>query len=176
MPEFVANSHGEGYVVGEQVIHWSFGSGVIVELDEKMLSGRTRQYYVVQTRDLMLWVPITESGESSLRKLTPAKDFPKLLRILAGPGEPLPADRFVRRTQLSQMVKDGTLESICQVIRDLVNFRREKKMNDYDGAILERATNFLVDEWSTALNLPEDEVKQELSEILKDRQARGSSI
>ncbi len=154
------------YQVGDQVVHWSYGSGVIVQLDEKELSGRTNQYYVVQTRDLMLWVPINETGECSLRSPTPRTDFQKMFRILGSPGEPLSTDRFARKTQLTLLLKDGTLESICRVIRDLVSYRREKKMNDYDGAILERASNFLVDEWSLALDLPAHQVEQELKELL----------
>lgn len=156
------------YQIGDQVVHWSYGSGVIVDMDEKVLSGRANRYYVVQTRDLTLWVPINETGKCSLRSPTPVRDFQKMFQILASPGEPLSPDRFARKTQLTQLLKDGTLESICRVIRDLMYFRREKKMNDYDGAILERASSFLVDEWSSALNLPVLEVEQKLKVLLDD--------
>ena len=50
-------------------------------------------------------------------------------------------------------MKDGRLESICQVIRDLVVFRQTKKLNDYDNAILDRAQNFLINEWQISLGV-----------------------
>ena len=37
------------FQVGDQVIHWAHGLGVIIQLDEKSLSGHTQQYYVVET-------------------------------------------------------------------------------------------------------------------------------
>jgi RNA polymerase-interacting CarD/CdnL/TRCF family regulator len=46
------------FQVGDQVIHWAHGLGVIIQLDEKSLSGRTRQYYMVQMSGLTLWVPV----------------------------------------------------------------------------------------------------------------------
>ena len=40
------------FQVGDQVIHWVYGPGEIIELDEKTLSGHADHYYVVKIRDL----------------------------------------------------------------------------------------------------------------------------
>jgi CarD family transcriptional regulator len=152
--------------VGSTVIHWAYGMGVIIQLDEKELFGDTRQYYVVQINDLTIWVPATDNGECSLRLPTPAKDFNKLFKLLASPGEPLPDDRLERKTLLSGRLKDGKLETICRVIRDLTLHRRSKKMNDHDSSTLERAKNFLLNEWSTALSIPLPQAGQQLRELL----------
>ncbi len=158
--------------VGDQVIHWSHGPGEIIQLDEKELSGHTSQYYVVKLRDMMLWVPVEET-EHCLRLPTPANDFPKLFQILACPGEPLSADRLERKTQLTDQMKDGTLESVCLVVRDLTFHKRVKKMNDYDNAILERATDLLLHEWSVALSVSLQQADRKLKELLGEE--NGSS-
>src|SRR3990170_4303125 len=132
------------YQVGDQVIHWAYGLGKIIQLDEKELSGHTRKYYVVQIRDLTIWVPVNESGEHCLRFLTPARDFKKLFGILTSSGEPLSDDRHERKTLLTERLKDGTLESICRVVRDLALHKQTKKMNDNDSSILDRARSFLL--------------------------------
>lgn len=152
--------------VGNKVIHWAHGPGVIIKLEEKELSGHTNQYYVVQMHDLTLWVPISETGEHSLRLPTPVEDFQKLFHVLASPGEPLPADRLERKTLLTERMKDGRLESICRVIRDLTFLSRSKKMNDHDNSTLERARSFLLSEWSVALSVPIQQAGRELKELL----------
>lgn len=91
--------------VGDQVIHWDHGLGEIIQLDEKVLSGHTGQYYVLQIRDLTLWVPITESGERGLRTLTPARDFQKLFGILASPGEPLSVNVLERKKPIERSIE-----------------------------------------------------------------------
>lgn len=152
--------------VGDQVVHWVYGLGEIVQLDEKKLSGQPEKFYVVNIRDMTLWVPISERGERCLRSLTPAEDFKKLYKILASPGEPLSTDRLERRNQLAERLKDGTLESICRVIRDLALHKQLQKMNEYDNIIQNRAMSFLLDEWSTVLSVPIQQADHELQKLL----------
>lgn len=155
------------FQLGDQVIHWVYGLGEIIQLDEKVLSGHVGKYYVVQIRDLTLWVPVNGTGEHCLRFPTPAKDFQKLFSILASPGEPLSADRFARKTQLMELLRDRTLVSICRVVRDLVDYKRTKKLNDNDNSILAHARELLLNEWSIALSVPVQQAEGELRKLLE---------
>lgn len=150
------------FKVGDYVIHWAYGLGKIVQLEEKNISGDSSEYYVVKIRDMTLWVPINDDGESCLRMLTPARDFQDLLMILGSPGEPLSPDRLERKLYLAELMKQGTLKAFCQVIRDLTYHKRTKKMNENDNTILNRARSFLLDEWSICLSIPVKQVEQEL--------------
>jgi len=152
--------------VGDQVIHWAYGLGEIIRLDEKVLSGRTGKYYVVQIQNLTLWIPLAETGEHCLRYPTPARDFPKLFRILSTPGEPLSPDRYTRKTQLTELLGDKTLDSICRVVRDLVDYQRIKKINENDKSTLVHAKEFLLNEWSLALSVPLQQAEGELTRLL----------
>ncbi|MBP1701732.1 MAG: CarD family transcriptional regulator [Chloroflexi bacterium] len=154
------------YQVGDQVIHRTYGLGEIIQLDEKVLSGHIGQYYVVQIYDLTLWVPINDTGVGCLRNLTPAREFQKLFRILASPGEPLSPDRYERKTQLTERLKDGTLESICRVVRDLTLHKQIRKMNDNDSSNLDHAKALLLNEWSAALSVPFQQAEHELRQLL----------
>ena len=153
--------------VGDQVIHWVYGLGEIIQLDVKTLAGHSIQYYVLQLNDLTLWVPIDEAGEGHLRYLTPARDFQNLFQILASPAEPLSADRHERKLQLAERLKDGKLESVCRVVRDLAYLKQIKKMNDNDSSFLERARKFLLNEWSVALSVPVRQAETKLVELLQ---------
>ena len=162
------NEQVHNFRVGDNVIHDTYGPGIIVDLDEKELSGRTRQYYVVNTPDLTLWVPSDPSGKSCLRLPTPAQEFEELFRVLAGSGEPLSTNRMERKTELMERFKEGDLAAICRVVRDLISFKRDNRVNDQDNAILERARNFLLSEWSIALAIPRQQAEQELNKLLRN--------
>lgn len=161
------------FQVGDQVVHASFGPGEIVQLDEKVLSGRKCKYYVVQIKDLTLYVPVNESAKSSLRSPTSAREFKKLLRILNSDGEALSENRLERKAQLSEILRDGTLESVCRVIRDLIHFSRAKKLSETDAALLERAKNFLLTEWQVSLSVPYSQAEQELRQLLTESHKRS---
>jgi RNA polymerase-interacting CarD/CdnL/TRCF family regulator len=161
------NKLGRSYKVGDQVIHCVYGLGEIIQLDEKVLAGKTGRYYVVKVRDLTLWVPRGERGKLSLRSLTPAREFRSLFRLLASPGESLSSNRYTRKTQLIDLMKDGTLESICRVIRDLMHYKKTMKFNEHDNSVLKRAMNFLLIEWSTVMSIPLQQAEGKLTQLLE---------
>jgi RNA polymerase-interacting CarD/CdnL/TRCF family regulator len=154
------------YLVGDKVIHWNYGLGEIVEMDEKFIHERQRLCYVVRVGDLSLWVTADEPGMSKLRRPTPKSDFEDLFAILRSPGDPLPVDRFDRKTHLMERMKDGDLASICCVIRDLALCRREKRLNDNDRSTMDRAQSFLLAEWMYSLSVSLAQANRDLMQLL----------
>lgn len=155
--------------VGEKVIHWVYGLGEIIQLDEKVLSGKKTPCYVVQIRDLTIWVPSNGDGKKRLRRPTPADKFDKLFAILRSPSEPLSSDRAERKTQLVEKMEDGKVESLCRIVRDLSNYRKGKKLNDYEKSILERAEKLLLVEWNYSLFVPQAQAERELKHLLGEQ-------
>lgn len=155
------------YQVGDKVIHWQFGLGEIVQIEEKLIHERQIRCYVVRVRDLSVWVTADESGSSRIRPPTPEGDFETLFAILRSPGDSLPVDRYERKNLLVERMKDGQLASVCAVIRDLSFFGRGKKLNDHDKSLLERAQNFLLAEWTYSLSVPLSQANTELGRLLK---------
>lgn len=155
------------FQVGDQVIHWAYGPGEVIRLDEKCLSGRTQLYYVVQMRDMMLWVPVEQSNNCSLRFPTPKQEFEDLFQILASSAIPLSSDRNERRLQLAERLRDHELSSICEVIRDLTQRKGLKRMNMEDNTTLERSKNLFVNEMSLVFSIPIQQSVDELKQLLE---------
>jgi len=156
------------FQIGEIVIHSVYGPGEIVQIDEKNLSGHTDLYYAVQIHDMTLYVPVDDSRQSSLRQPTPDKEFKHLFVILRGPGQELPIDRIDRKVYLIGQLKDGSLESICRVIRDLYTYSQSKKLSESDALLYERAQKFLLSEWVLSLSVPSTQAEQELHQLLRE--------
>jgi len=154
------------YHVGDQVIHWTYGLGEIIQLEEKAISGVKALYYVVRIRDMMLWVRADDNLEGSLRRPTPGSEFKRLFDILRSPCTALSNDRLERKLYLQEQMRDGRLEGICRVVRDLTSYRRMKKLNDNDNTILERARNFLITEWKLSLSVTSAQAESELAQML----------
>ena len=120
---------------------------------------------------MTLWVPQTETGEHHLRFPTPAKDFRKIFKILAAPGEELPSNRQKRKLQLTKRLNEGTLEAICGVVRDLTEHMHSNRTNMNDRSVLERAKNLLLKEWSIAMSIPVRQAERKLSALLDNSPA-----
>ena len=153
---------------GDTVMHWTYGIGQIVNLEERDLFGSKTLYYAVQVKDMTVWVPADSKVGSRLRSPTPKPRFKQLLGILSGPSEPLPEDRLERRTHLLELLKDGRPESLCQVIRDLSAYQKQKikPLNDNDHLVLKQSRNTLLGEWGFVLSITHAEAEDELHRLL----------
>lgn len=153
---------------GDMVMHWTHGIGQIVNLEERALSGLKTIYYVVQVRDMTVWVPADSKVGSRLRSPTPRERFEQLLTILSSPSETLPEDRLERKTRLLELLQDGRPESLCQVIRDLYAYQKQlgKPMNDNDQLMLKQSRNLLLGEWEFVLTISHAQAEHELHRLL----------
>ena len=153
---------------GDTVMHWTYGIGQILNLEERALAGSKTIYYVVQVRDMTVWVPADSKVGSRLRSPTPKTRFQRLLAILSSPSEPLPEDRLERKNRLLELLNDGRPESLCQVIRDLSAYQKQKgrPMNDNDQMILKQSRNTLLGEWGFVLSITPAQAEHELHRLL----------
>ena len=152
--------------VGDKVIHWAYGLGEIVHIDEKIIGGHPTNCYVVRTPDLMVWIPINDQRQGSLRLPTPPNEFDRLFAILTSPNEKLLEDRVLRKDQLMAQLNDGQLASICRVVRDLTHYKHSAKLNDQERSILERAIKSLLTEWTYSLGTPPNQAHQAMMSLL----------
>lgn len=155
------------YRIGDQVIHLTHGPGRIIAIDEKCLAGQTRQYYVVDTGQLTLWVVIDEMGEKSIRPPTGSLEFKKLLKILRDPGEGLPDHHRERKIQLDERMHKRIMANICFVIRDLTTRSKLHNLNYSDRTALRRAEDNLLDEWELSLGTTRSSASRELEVLLR---------
>ncbi len=153
--------------VGENVIHWMYGFGKVVRIEEKDLPGQASLYYVVQVRDLTVWVPADGDILSRLRLPTSREKFERLFTILVGQGETLPKDRFERKTQLLNELKNASAEANCRVIRDLSSHQQTNQLNEQDLLILKRVRDSLLGEWTFSLAVPLEQAELELHRLLE---------
>lgn len=153
---------------GDTVMHWTYGIGQIVNLEEREVFGATALYYAVQVRDLTVWVPADAKLESRLRFPTPKNRFKQLLAILSGPSEKLPEDRLERKARLQELLNDGRPESLCQIIRDLSAYQKQKTgpLNDNDHLVLKQSRSTLLGEWGFVLSITHAQAEIELHRML----------
>lgn len=156
-----------GFQIGDTVIHWSYGLGKIVLIEEKALRGEQTTCYVFRNHDLTIWIPIDELSQTSLRTPTAPKEFEALFAILSSPGESLPEDRMVRKDQIRAQMKGGELASICRVIRDLEYFKATAKLNDQEANLLEQAKRSLLTEWTYSLDVTPVQAQMTLMKLLE---------
>ncbi len=162
------------FCVGDLVVHWIYGFGEILRLEEKNLPGQASLYYVVQLKDLTVWVPSDGELANRLRKPTPKDHFSRLFKILSSPGQALSTDRLERRTHLLEEQKNASPEANCRLIRDLSSHQQKYQLNEHDHLVLNQARNSLLGEWAYSLSIPLEQAERGLDRLLS-RQLHSAS-
>lgn len=151
---------------GDTVMHWTYGLGQILKLEERDLFGSKSLYYAVQIKDMTVWVPADGELKHRLRPPTSKSRFKELLVLLSKPGEPLPDDRLQRRTHLLDLLRDGDTRSLFRIIGGLHTYRKIRPLNESDQSILKQARNTLLGEWGFVLSITPAQAELELHRIL----------
>ena len=141
--------------VGDTVVHWIYGSGKIVAVDDKGLPGEPSFYYEIECSEQTLWVPVNENGRSSLHLPTSRSDFKLLTNILRSQGEKMSDNPYQRQDQLEARMLKASPKDLCLVIRDLTYRSHWGKLSSSDTRILNHAQSFLSNEWKLSLETAE---------------------
>jgi len=147
-------------------MHWTYGLGTVVRLENRELLGQKTTFYAVQVGDMTVWVPNDDQLLTRLRRPSTKTQLGKLRLLLNKPGVTLPQDRHERKTLLFELLKDGRAESLCKVIRSLVVYSKNHPLNDNDQALLKRAQTALMAEWGYALGVPPAQVELQLRKVI----------
>ena len=151
---------------GDYVMHWTFGFGKVIRLENQLVAQKEVLHYMVQVDDMSIWVPEDEMLSARLRSPSTKKEFKHLQDILSSPGEELPDDRLLRKNRLLEILKDGSAKSLFDVVRSLANYRKVRALNDNDQVLLKRAEKALIGEWGFVLSVTTLQASTELHQML----------
>jgi RNA polymerase-interacting CarD/CdnL/TRCF family regulator len=156
------------YNIGDKVIHSTHGFAEIINVESKEVSGISSTYYVIQTRSLLLWIPLICQNKESIRLPTSKNKFIELFDILRSHNIPFPKNRNERKSQIHNMLTDGEIESICRLIRDLSFCRKNHRLNDTDTSTYKCAVMKLIDEWQYSMSISQAQAIGELNSLLDE--------
>ncbi len=139
------------YQVDDRVVHINHGVGRVVGLvSNSFADTEAKLYYEIALNQSTVWVPVDSNDSLELRALTRQRDLDRYRAILRDEPTALSNDHRQRHLNLTQLLKSGTFENLCIVVRDLTARGRLKPLNEVDSSTLRRAHDNLSREWSVA--------------------------
>jgi RNA polymerase-interacting CarD/CdnL/TRCF family regulator len=159
-----------GYQIGDTVVHSTYGSGKIVAIDDKGSPDTPLSFYVIETGEQTLWVPVEENHSSSLHLPASGADFNLLIALLHSKADHLSNNPYQRRDQLAKRMQKASPKDLCLVIRDLAFRSRSRKLSSSDTEVLNQAQLLFLDEWQSSLGTTREKAGTEMGWILREIQ------
>jgi len=164
---FTYNERSLQYKIGDRVMHASHGSGQIVAIENKQLSGRElRPYYGVSINKSIIWVPAESEGISNLRPLVSSNDLTHYRDLLKSRPAPLNENWRQRERERFNTLRDGSFEIKCEVIRDLTAYGWPKPLRESEARELRKIQDAVSEEWASAEGVLPSVAYREITALL----------
>jgi CarD family transcriptional regulator len=156
------------FEVGDWVVHPQHGVGQVVNLEGREFEpGVTRRYYEVSmTGGSTLWVP-ADLPPIVLRKPAKQSEIARCRQILAAHPVPLTGDIRSRQSDLTTRLKQGTIATFCEVVRDLYAYGEHKSLYGTMAGFFRVTKDVLCQEWAAVEGITLSVALSEVNTLLE---------
>lgn len=154
--------------VGDKVIYPQHGAAVIKSLEEKIVLGEKKKYFVLRLAygDLTLMVPTDSTEEVGIRDVISKEELQKVFKVLKSKECRMPTNWSRRYKTHVEKLRSGDIYQVAEVVRNLARREAEKGLSAGEKRMLTRARQILVSEVTFAAGVKEDEAEKMLDKVL----------
>ena len=146
------------FLIGDKVVYPMQGIGIIDRIEDKIFSGKNREYIIVKilSNNLEIMIPSDKISNSNLRKITDNSTLENILFDLTNKNNNLEDISAKERYQNNMTkIKSGSLKDSAEVVYDLILMNKEKSLNTSEKQLFNTAHKFLVQEVSFIKDISE---------------------
>jgi RNA polymerase-interacting CarD/CdnL/TRCF family regulator len=152
---------------GDWVSHLHHGVGQVEGIEKKSLGGESKEYYKVQTRNGVYWIPTDNVESDRIRLVVSEKMLQKAIIILESPPAIMDSKHTNRKNRINEVTTDGKLAGFCALLRDLHAKRSADKLNTTEQRAHSNIKKKIASEWSATREISLQEANKELNKILR---------
>jgi len=145
------------FQIGEKVVYPNQGVGTIENISSRSFGSAFEKFYLLRFNynSMTVMVPFSNVANIGLRRVTKDREISRVLSYLSN-GVCMPnADWKVRFKENTDKMQSGDLLRVAEVLKGLLQVKREKPLSFREKKMLDRARHMLVSEVSISRSVPE---------------------
>jgi RNA polymerase-interacting CarD/CdnL/TRCF family regulator len=159
------------FKVDDRVVYPAFGIGRVVALVPKsFFEAESQMYYEVTGNRSTVWVQVDEGSARGLRRLTRQDELAHYREVVGSRPVALNQDHRQRQMDLRGQFKLGTMQGLCEMVRDLSARGWVKPLTETDSRSLRLSRESLCEEWAAADGVSLPQATAELTALLLEAQ------
>lgn len=156
------------FKIGDRVVHPHHGIGTVTNVANRQFEpGKPRGYYEITLADGTLWVPV-DGPDRGLRGLTSKRELDRCAQVLQSAPSASDLDPRKLREELSKHLRDGSIVSQCEVVRDVTALGWKKPLLGAMAELRRVAFNVLCQEWAAVAEVPLKEATDSINAYLSE--------
>lgn len=153
---------------GDLAVYPAHGVGYIESIESKEINGDTMNFYMMKIVEngMVIMIPTANVESVGLREVIPKTEVPEVYKVMQEKAQGADNQTWNRRyREYMDKIKTGSIYDVAEVFRDLFQLKLEKDLSFGERKLLDTAQNLLVQELSTAKDIDEKEMMQEIESL-----------
>lgn len=162
------------FCVGDKVVYPMYGAGIIEDLEEKLIDGVRKMYYVmnIPVGNLKISVSAGNAEELGLREICSGNQVMVILDEVEDIPIEMPENWNERYKSNLAKIKTGRLIEVVEVYRNLYFREKARGLSSVEKKLLSNSKQIIISE----LVLSQNVVKEDAEKILEEKISRWSAI
>ncbi len=160
------------FAVGDLAVYPAHGVGKINAIESKVINGEKHDFYIMKIIEngMVIMIPTRNVINVGLRDIIREEDIPTVYDIMKENREaPVDNQTWNRRyREYMEKIKTGSLHDVAEVFRDLYVLKLNKDLSFGERKLYDTAQGLLVKELSTAKNLDEGAILNEIESLFDE--------
>jgi CarD family transcriptional regulator len=136
------------FIIGDRIVYPMHGAGVIEQIEEKLILGEVRKYYILKVPcgDMKIMIPIDSSQEIGVRAVISLDEINEVMDVLKAESSEMSNNWNRRYRENMEKLKTGDIYNVAEVVRNLMRTDKEKKLSTGEKKMLSNAKQILISE------------------------------
>lgn len=167
---------GQEFEKGDWIVHLIHGVGQVRGIEKKLIEGEAIKYYRVKAHNSTWWVPVELPANNRIRPLASRRQLKEALKAFQRPPQEMISNHTKRISWIKEVKAEGSLKSICRLVRDLSVRERKNKISQSEQQVLQQLEDHLIHEWAVCLDCEVEEVRQELNNLIQQSMSLPKAV
>ena len=156
------------FAIGDKIVYPMHGAGIIAGIEEKVILGESREYYIVDvtSEDMQIMVPVDTSDLVGVRPIVDNAAVDAALEVLKAASGDMDPNWNRRYRENMEKIKTGEISKVAEVVRDLVRSEQVKKLSAGEKKLMQNAYQILLGEIVLVKNISKQEAEKLIDEAI----------
>lgn len=154
------------YGIGDKIVYPLHGAGVIEAIEERVIMGKKKRYYIMRINacNMTVMIPMDNCAEIGIRDIMTREEAKGVLEYFK--NEPVHIDDNWNRRQRENLIriKSGDIYQVACVLKELLLRDKKKSLSTSERKILNNAKQIIISE----LVMSEVATKEDIESILDE--------
>jgi CarD family transcriptional regulator len=136
------------FVKGDKIVHPAYGAGTVESIEEKIVDGEKKPYYILEIaiNNLQVSISASKASELHVRRVLSENELRDKISS-AKIGNPLQGDNWtVSYKKNLEKVKSGDASEVASVIKYLINKEKKRSLSATEKKTLHSASQIILSE------------------------------